>query len=913
MDQFEERLNEFEGCGNDRSTQKSTPNDSVSTCVLYDQHDKNECKQMGDNGYDWGKRRSGPDKNKDKYRKKSFDTRSNRSTYFNSMNKINRKQRIKLTRENTKEFSDHEKKEKLGNYLSVVQENNRTSGFHFNKGNIKNEEGLLKHEKGKHEKEKGKEAFILNYTKHYKTFNSFSKNEKFQHNQNNINTNENVRLTKKVLEGMNKRNEEEEKENMQEEDTENFLLFVKKKIGKNKELKKNNIKKNKELIYYRTTESSMENYPNDGNHNHNIPEKENLRIVKEESNSEYSEESTKVFVNKKNKVFLNMCDNPCDIWYGLKTKNGKNISIPSTSKMKKKKKNRKHKKINNKMNKKVKNIENYFINKNGKYKKWKNNWHYMKKQVNDDSASVNTIQTIHVDGNHKYDEINSFSDTHANLYTRKDFKNYHNKKYAYGNDTKNEQPIGKKNKKQETWSSKNNNICGNGIYPNQKKMARLNYFDTRFAFNNVGNMKGYEGKKHSKEEGAITTTTTTNNNNNNNNTIQNTTINETNHYNIVLNNNDNDENNKMNNNDYKMLCKNDSTAMILHDKITIQKNNKMNADKLKTQRSAGIYGNNKNFTYDVNGNKIQKYMRNVTVNMYSHNNNNNNNNNAFIKGKSLVNSSNNNHGNNNYYRHYSSLFGDVSPIVNGKFKKQSISCAKDPSKNTNEMVVDTLHNVKEECSNVENRKWSLEDLIEGVNEQCNNDSAEQKTELIEGQDKKKIQEERVIDHKEEKVDQGMEENRTVESKNQINVNINKEGTQEYSTVSVNSKFSNERKSLMNSLFNENHNENKFFKMKRSENNVNYSDKRDKRTIMEYGGSTGNDQTQIRNSNRTNFKSSYYNHHKFDLNIEEEGGEKERNKKWNKSFKNHSLKNPRERVQAILASRRGVTKRGGFQK
>ncbi|EUD66182.1 hypothetical protein C922_03377 [Plasmodium inui San Antonio 1] len=60
----------------------------------------------------------------------------------------------------------------------------------------------------------------------------------------------------------------------------------------------------------------------------------------DDSSSLFSDESTKVYVNRKNHVEFNMCENPCDIWYGLRKKNGKRIFISSLGVNGKKNKNK---------------------------------------------------------------------------------------------------------------------------------------------------------------------------------------------------------------------------------------------------------------------------------------------------------------------------------------------------------------------------------------------------------------------------------------------------------------------------------------------------------------------------------------------------------------------------------------------
>ncbi|KJP86673.1 hypothetical protein AK88_03680 [Plasmodium fragile] len=60
----------------------------------------------------------------------------------------------------------------------------------------------------------------------------------------------------------------------------------------------------------------------------------------DDSSSLFSDESTKVYVNRKNNVQFNMCENPCDMWYGLRKRNGKRIFISSQGVNGKKNKNK---------------------------------------------------------------------------------------------------------------------------------------------------------------------------------------------------------------------------------------------------------------------------------------------------------------------------------------------------------------------------------------------------------------------------------------------------------------------------------------------------------------------------------------------------------------------------------------------
>ncbi|CAA9987200.1 conserved Plasmodium protein, unknown function [Plasmodium knowlesi strain H] len=236
------------------------------------------------------------------------------------------------------------------------------------------------------------------------------------HNSNHLgNHGEGVRLTKELLDDLNKRNNilGEDSEEEGDHDNQNFLIYVKKRIEQKKEEERrekraersrrlgrktggrirrrvsrkitdgqtdghwgegyvgepesippghpksaNHIKNPSDGTYvneiigqYDTEENPneyLENPPNasgygvsppsgdynddtKGTSNGNGENYNRLETYKtiEDSSSLFSDESTKAYVNRKNHVEFNMCENPCDIWYGLRKRNGKRIFISS--------------------------------------------------------------------------------------------------------------------------------------------------------------------------------------------------------------------------------------------------------------------------------------------------------------------------------------------------------------------------------------------------------------------------------------------------------------------------------------------------------------------------------------------------------------------------------------------------------
>ncbi|SOV77287.1 conserved Plasmodium protein, unknown function [Plasmodium sp. gorilla clade G3] len=425
-----------------------------------------------------------------------------------------------------------------------------------------------------------------NFNKYSRAFNFYNKNDKRKYYENNAH-NDTFRLTKELLDDLNKRNEAAEDD---DNDNQNFLTYVKKKIEEKKEQKKkknkledgmnerannnNDINDDKNNEIYEQNNSIGDNnndinYNNHENNNHNIDnnnfsnnhlnnddaEYDNNNVNSKNNNTKisnsahfdfsnnvetyktindnsslFSDESTKVFVNKKTRIKINMCENPCDIWYGLKKRNGKNIFINSTrnnnGKNRKMKKNKKNKKKNTvkrmKTNKKSKNIEKYYINKkSGKYVKWSSKY-YMKLNSTDGNISDNTIATMHIDGNYKYNNgdiknrnitkhISTYNNNNntnnnnnnSNSNTYNNFKSFHNKNIPANmqfdkinkNYLNHDYQITKKalkNKKKLNWSGKNNiyvnkyNVrfapiknCKNNYYDNRTMNISNNYYENK--------------------------------------------------------------------------------------------------------------------------------------------------------------------------------------------------------------------------------------------------------------------------------------------------------------------------------------------------------------------------------------------------------------------------------------------------
>ncbi|ANQ07021.1 Uncharacterized protein PCOAH_00014010 [Plasmodium coatneyi] len=395
------------------------------------------------------------------------------------------------------------------------------------------------------------------------------------HNNNISNHGEGVRLTKELLDDLNKRNKilDDDSEEEEDHDNQNFLIYVKKRIKQKKEEEKREKRAERsrrigrkvsrrtgrkisgkigrgqaggqwvgdhlgepesiphnhpqsedqikdasgthvnEIIGQNNTEGKqiedLETPPNgcsngmappsgkyyDDTKWTNNGNRENSNQVEtyktmDDSSSLFSDESTKVYVNRKNHVEFNMCENPCDIWYGLRKRNGKRIFISSLGVNGKKNKNkggntrsgnarnntgrsghiwatngrsdlmRNSKKSNNGIvngivngsvnntNKKgkPKNVERYYISKkkgsssslaklsrdkpkgkkssksNVRYVKYSAEWSssYCSNVINsnDGNLSDNTIATMHIDGNCKYnEESNEYRSGKGNKHT----------------------------------------------------------------------------------------------------------------------------------------------------------------------------------------------------------------------------------------------------------------------------------------------------------------------------------------------------------------------------------------------------------------------------------------------------------------------------------------------------------------
>ncbi|GAB65513.1 hypothetical protein PCYB_062450 [Plasmodium cynomolgi strain B] len=439
------------------------------------------------------------------------------------------------------------------------------------------------------------------------------------HNNNNSSSHgEGVRLTKELLDDLNKRNKilSDESEEDGDHENQNFLIYVKKRIEQKKEEEKREKRAERsgrvggkvsgkisgrvsgkisdhikhhtgthvnEIIGENDTEGGnpsedLENSPNgcgngvdprsDNNYDDNKGSgngnRENSNQVEtyktiDDSSSLFSDESTKVYVNRKNHVEFNMCENPCDIWYGLRKRNGKRIFISSLGVNGKKNKNkggnarcgnvrsgtgrtghvwsangrsdgmRNSKKSgsgvvsssigigndsgnNTKAKTKPKNVERYYISKkkgsssslaklsrdkpnrknvpkcNIRYVKYSAEWSssYYSNVINsnDGNLSDNTIATMHIDGNCKYnEESNEYRSGKGNNHTYNSAtysgnskkghgKNGHNNilqfnKMGGGNNfiiSRNEHhQLAKKSSKKKskknimTWSGRNNN------------------------------------------------------------------------------------------------------------------------------------------------------------------------------------------------------------------------------------------------------------------------------------------------------------------------------------------------------------------------------------------------------------------------------------------------------------------------
>ncbi|CRG99165.1 conserved Plasmodium protein, unknown function [Plasmodium relictum] len=915
-------------------------NNNSSSTLFYEEIKQNQNENL--KNCEWKVNKNSKRKNK----KKKYNTRLN---YYNKLKIIKKKKKGNFKEiDKNNNYSLHDDKKK--NNLEFIK-NNLSFDNIIKKNQEKNKDNYIFNVSSLNNTEKNKSQCYLhnsvnsnyanNFNKYPRISRCYNKNNKCKYNENKI-PNGNIRLTKELLDDLNKRNQE----NDADSDNQNFLIYVKKIIEEKKESKKkkNNNNNTKEISNaHLEFSNNMETYQ-----------------TINDNNSLYSDESTKVFVNKKNKVKINMCENPCDMWYGLKTKNGKNIFINSL-----RNKNKKERK------KKSKNIENYFINKKSKHSRWKSNY-YMKLNNNDDNISVNTIATMHIDGNHKYnDKIenrNTKNDSYDN-YNNNNFKNYRNKniisniqfdktnKNDINNDKITKQTTKKRCKKNMTWSNKKNNnyVNTNNVHYVPTKNSSNNYYDNK-ATNFSNDIKSYDSKNKLGENNNICNSNLKlkkNNNENlsnaytnnyslsneynnigskenrstnvihhNNNEINdmikiknyrnnssnmncqsdntstyeknmNTINNSKNNYysnqfrsfnkiNVIdyhLSNSTTKKNNVSNNSSLNKICcamtnldNNENNVkfssgyydMIDHNKAECYENNKINIDKINTYKNS-IYPYNKNNLNNYSSNKVNKLNSNINLNSFLTNNKENdikhhshpmtvdnmssihyNTNYHCTKGKT------NEYINNSYYHYINAKYNSKNFLGKNIIKKNKIFILNNYSFTGNKKSSEDSNKISDIAYD---RKFEACGKISITNE-VNNEND-------------KISE-NIFFRKANEISKCNDSFNELIHLNYQNYNPNANLTY-YKSYNANKINKDEHLSSIE-----------------GKDNVDFIDS-----------------LHVIDQNKK-YKNYYYNNLNFDLSYELEDNKKNKKKKKNKSFSSKSIyKNARERVQSILAIRRGI--------
>ncbi|CAD2111967.1 hypothetical protein YYG_04344 [Plasmodium vinckei petteri] len=507
----------------------------TSTNYTFFYEDTSQNKNEKSKNYEW------------KNEKNCNGKRSRKKNYQAAPGYYNQNKKREIYKKEKNQFTDNEK----SNYYPVRDNKQKKINFKNIKNNIffdnnNNNENcevsnnlakINNSEINKHHHYSRNKNNVNNFSKINRNIAAFIKNEQRAYYDSNGNINslssptnsdDNFRLTKELLEDLDKRNKDMDEENdgscdNNNNNTNDFLIYVKKKIEEKKENvtkrrknnwgnnehyqennfdnnindnyispdKKDNDCNNIDNSYKYTKEASSES----GNYNEYIHNVDTYKTINNDNISVFSDESTRVFINKKNKVSINMCDNPCDMWYGLKDRNGKNVFIDSV-------KNRDHKKQKKKKKISSKTKKYYISKKKGKYDKWGDNYYGI---ANSDASSIsgNTIATMHIDGNNKYNKKNIFSNPKNNIpynsngtaYNNENNNNPPNFKIFYNknnlNNTQNDKMQKKnipnhnyhqlakndiKNKNNIPWSGKNN-IINNNSYNNGNNYGHKNQFE----------------------------------------------------------------------------------------------------------------------------------------------------------------------------------------------------------------------------------------------------------------------------------------------------------------------------------------------------------------------------------------------------------------------------------------------------